>query len=221
MADLVDTQLAVVRERVAQAAQRSGRHVDEVALVAVSKGHPVERVALAYEAGQRIFGESRAQELSAKVSAMPSDVEWHFIGPLQRNKVKLVRPVVRVLHSLDRDELARAWNTGPDALLQVRLGGEDTKHGFEPADALRAVSAASAEGVAITGLMTIPPPVDNPDDNRPWFAALRRLRDRIQKEHEAVSHLSMGMSGDFEVAIEEGATMVRVGSAIFGPRNER
>lgn len=221
MAELVESQLAEVRARVARAAQRSGRHPDEVSLIAVSKGHPVESVALAYKAGHRIFGESRAQELSAKASAMPSDVEWHFIGPLQRNKVRMVRPVVQVLHSLDRDQLARAWKSGPDALLQVRLGGEETKHGFEPADVPRAVAAAIAEEVSIIGLMTIPPAVESPDDNRRWFATLRQLRDQIQSEHQSVSHLSMGMSDDFEVAVEEGATMVRVGSAIFGPRNQR
>ena len=216
--EAVAARLAETVGRIGAAAHRSGRSPDAVQLVAVSKGHPAAAIVSAYEAGHRQFGESRAQELAAKVPELPADIEWHFIGPLQRNKVKSVRPHVVALHSLDRDSLATRWDGGPPAWLQVRLGGEVTKPGHEPSQVAGALGRAVDAGVTVIGLMTIPPPVENPNDARPWFVQLRRLRDAVIDDFPSVQHLSMGMSADFEVAVEDGATIVRVGSTIFGPR---
>jgi len=220
MDELISQRLAATLDRIEAAANRSGRSAGDVLLLAVTKGHPAMTVATAYEAGHRQFGESRAQELVAKAAELPADIEWHFIGPLQRNKVKSVRPLVVALHSLDRDSLAIGWGAGPSALVQIRLGGEPTKHGYEPHDAHRAVAHAIGAGVPVAGLMAIPPAAGEGEEPRRWFATLRALRDEIAREFPSVWHLSMGMSDDFEEAIEEGATMVRVGSAIFGPRNQ-
>lgn len=214
------TGLAEVEQRISTACARAGRPRDAVQLVAVSKGHPVEAVQAVYQQGQRVFGESRAQELAGKYHLIEPDATWHFIGPLQRNKVRQVRPAVSLLHSLDRIELAHAWMKGPGqappVLLQIKLGGEATKHGFESEEAERALVTCESLGVRVRGLMVIPPPATVPDESRHWFATLRELRDKLDRPD--LVELSMGMSQDFEVAIEEGATIIRVGSAIFGPR---
>lgn len=214
------TGLEDVTQRIKSACQRSGRDEADVMLVAVSKGHPAASVRSIYDAGHRVFGESRAQELAAKYAELDPDVDWHFIGPLQRNKVRVVRPAVSLLHSLDRIELAEAWMKGPgqapNVLLQVRMGDEASKHGFVPEDLSAALDQCRRLGVPVVGLMTIPPPPAAPDWNRSWFAKLREARDRLN-DRELV-HLSMGMSDDFEIAIEEGATIIRVGTAIFGER---
>lgn len=214
------TALSEVEQRISDACARAGRPRDQVQLVAVSKGHPVHAVQAVYQQGQRVFGESRAQELSGKYDLIGPEVVWHFIGPLQRNKVRQVRPAVSLLHSLDRIELANAWMKGPGqappVLLQIKLGAEATKHGFEPGDAERALVACEALGVRVRGLMAIPPPATDPDEARRWFGTLRELRDQLDRRD--LVELSMGMSQDFEVAIEEGATIIRVGSAIFGAR---
>ncbi len=214
------TGLSEVEQRISEACDRAGRARDQVQLVAVSKGHPVQAVQAVYQQGQRVFGESRAQELSGKYDVIGPDVVWHFIGPLQRNKVRQVRPAVSLLHSLDRIELAHAWMKGPGqappVLLQIKLGAEATKHGFEPGDAERALVVCEALGVRVRGLMAIPPPATDPDEARSWFGTLRELRDQLDRPD--LLELSMGMSQDFEVAIEEGATIIRVGSAIFGAR---
>ncbi len=223
MVAVIEERLAAVRRRMAVAADRVDRDPGGVALVAVTKGHPPEVVERAYAAGQRRFGESRAQELTEKFEALPADIDWHFIGPLQRNKVRRVRTAVTLLHSLDRVELAEAWLKGPGrappVLLQVHLGGEATKQGFDESEVEAAVDRCEALGVTVRGLMTIPPPANDPDDARPWFRTLRRLRDVVRDAHPEVTELSMGMTGDFEAAIAEGATIIRVGSAIFGPRS--
>lgn len=212
--------LSEVESRILAACQRAGRPRDSVQLVAISKGQPIESLIEAYKAGQRVFGESRAQELAAKYDQVGSGVAWHFVGPLQRNKVRQVRPAVSLLHSLDRPELAVAWMKGlgpaPPALLQIKLGAEETKHGFVPGEAERALETCSALGLPVVGLMAIPPPSESPDETREWFGTLRSLRDRLARP--GVRELSIGMSQDFEVAIEEGATIIRVGSAIFGAR---
>lgn len=213
--------LEAVGSRIAEAAARSGRDPAAIRLVAVTKEHtPVEVMEL-YDQGQRDFGENRAQELGAKVGAMPDDVHWHFIGPLQRNKVRVVRPAVTLLHSLDRMALAEAWLKGPGmpppALLQVNVGKEPQKHGVDPDEAVESALAVREMGVPLVGLMAIAPIVDRPDQARPYFAALRDLRDRIAGFAPAVRELSMGMTDDFEVAVEEGATILRVGRAIFAP----
>jgi pyridoxal phosphate enzyme (YggS family) len=199
--------------------------VDEITLVAVGKTHSVDRLMELYAAGHRDFGENRAAELAAKAAAMPGDVRWHFIGPLQRNKVRLVRPVVRLLHSMDRLKLGDAWLKGPGAapaaLLEVNLADEPQKSGVPVADAPAIADRLVAMGVDLRGVMAIPPLVESPEQTRAYFRRLARLRDELAAVHPAMVELSMGMSDDFELAIEEGATMIRVGRAIFGPRAEQ
>jgi PLP dependent protein len=211
--------LESVRERIVAAAARSGRSHDEVTLVIVSKGQPIEAIRELYERGERDFGENRAQELAAKVDDLPHDIRWHFVGPLQSNKVRLVRPNVTLLHSLDRRELGSAWIKGPGlappALLQVNVGGEPQKLGVDPADAEQAFLDLIAIGVDLVGLMAIPPLADNPADTRRHFEELRRLAELVAGDRGGQIVLSMGMTDDFEVAIEEGSTLVRVGRAIF------
>lgn len=217
--------LDTVRRQIADAAERSGRDVESITLIAVGKTHPVETLMAAYEAGQRDFGENRAAELAAKAAAMPHDVRWHFIGPLQRNKVRLVRPVVRLLHSMDRPTLAEAWLKGPGgappALLEVNLADETQKSGVSVEDAPAMTDRLVALGVELRGVMAIPPLVDSPEETRRFFRGLAELRDLLVVRHPAMQQLSMGMTDDFEMAIEEGATMIRVGRAIFGPRVEQ
>lgn len=212
--------LANVRQRMERAAERSGRDPSLVQLVAVSKQQTVESISSAYDCGQRCFGESRAQELERKAAVLPNDIEWHFIGPLQRNKVRHVRPLIQMLHSLDRPSLAAAWGKEGNvpALLQFRLGGEPTKAGFEPDEFVDATEQSLAAGVCLAGVMSIPPPAADPESVRPWFRMLRELSERLTDAVPSATVISMGMSHDFETAIEEGASAVRVGSAIFGSR---
>lgn len=216
--------LGEVVERVEAAAGRSGRRPGQVTVVAVGKGHPVEAIFRLYEAGHRDFGESRAGELEEKAARLPGDIRWHFVGPLQRNKVKRVRSVVVLLHSLDRRALAETWLKGPGrpppVLLQVNVGGEPQKLGVDPDRAEAATAEMIDLGIDLEGLMTIPPRAERPEDARPHFARLAAVRDRLARRWPGIADLSMGMSEDFEVAVEEGATMVRVGRAIFGPRDE-
>ncbi len=216
---MVAERLKQVLERIGAAAIRGGRNPDEITLVAVTKGRSVDQVLEAYGAGQRHFGENRAQELVAKAPLLPSDIHWHFIGPLQRNKVGKVRPLTVLLHSLDRISLAQSWARGgaaPPALLEVNVGGEPQKHGFRPLEAREAASICIDLGIDLLGVMTMPPQVASPDQARPWFEALVGVRDQLAKEWPEVRELSMGMTDDFEVAVEMGATLVRVGRAIFG-----
>jgi PLP dependent protein len=210
---------ADVMDRVAAAAERAGRCLDDITVMVVSKGHSNEDIRRIYDLGQRDFGENRAQELAAKTVDLPDDIRWHFIGPLQSNKVRIVRPVACLLHSFDRDDLGRAWLKGPGVappvLLQVNVGREPQKHGFDPADVMAACGRAVALGLDVRGLMAIPPLVDRADEARPFFRLLRELRDEAASHHPAVRQLSMGMTDDFEVAVEEGATIIRPGRAIF------
>jgi pyridoxal phosphate enzyme (YggS family) len=221
VATSIAARLDEVRSRVAQAALRAGRDPGTVTLVAVSKGRPRTEILAAYQAGQRDFGENRAAELAEKAPQLPSDIRWHFVGTLQRRKARLVRPIVVLLHSLDRPSLAAEWAKGtdhsPQVLLQVNVSGEVQKHGFRPDDVAEQVNAAAARGLDVTGLMTMPPIPAVPDDSRPFFAELRSLRDAIATVDEPLVELSMGMTDDFEVGVEEGATLIRVGRAIFGP----
>lgn len=213
-----------VRARVDAACERAGRAPGEVVVVAVSKTHPVEAVREAAAAGATDFGENYAQELAAKRAAA-GDVRWHFIGRLQRNKAKLVAGQVALIHAVDTVELAqelakRASGAVQPVLLSVNVAGETTKGGAELAGtAALARGIAAVGGVRLDGLMTMPPPSDDPEASRPVFSALRELRDRLQQDLGApLPVLSMGMSGDFEVAIACGATHVRIGTAIFGSR---
>ena len=211
--------LQSVEQRVQAACQRSGRDRGEVQLIAVTKGHDPHEIRRLYEAGQRDFGENRAQELRDKVDELPADVRWHFIGPLQTNKVRIVRPAASVLHSMDRKSLATAWLKGPGGpppvYLQVNIGREEQKSGVDPSATMAFCERLVGLGHRVVGLMAIPPLVDDPEEARPYFQEMRRLRDDVVAAHPSVSGLSMGMTDDFEVAIEEGATAIRVGRAIF------
>ena len=225
--DAIAANLEEIRRRMAEAARRSGRDPASVRLVAVSKTYPAEAVAAAAATGQRIFGESRVQESRDKIPACPPGLEWHFIGHLQKNKVRQALPLFSFFHSIDSTALAGAIDriageTGVKAqgLLEVNVSGEETKHGFTPEE-LRAQFPTLSKllHLRIRGLMTMAPYSDNPEDARPVFRTLRELRDELQSTYQhPLPELSMGMSGDFEPAIEEGATLVRVGSSIFGAR---
>ncbi len=209
--------LESVTERVARACSRAGRSVDDVTLVAVTKGRSADQVMTLYDAGHRDFGENRAQELDSKIGMVPGDARWHFVGPLQTNKVRLVRPAVVLLHSLDRLKLGEAWMKGPGvppgALLQVNVGGELQKLGVDPGQAETVAEQLVTLGVPLEGVMTIPPA--DPGAARGFFSALRSVRDRLAARWPGCTGLSMGMTDDFEAAIEEGATYIRVGRAIF------
>ncbi len=216
--------LEAVRQRIKYAAAKAGRESRDVKLVAVTKTHAPETIRKAYEAGHRIFGENYAQELEQKAAELPEDIEWHFVGALQSNKVKKVVPVCRLIHSVDRESLLKELNKRAEGevgiLIEVNLAGEDSKSGTSADEVKRLVEAAnSMDKVKLKGLMTMPPFFDDPDRARPYFAQLRRLRDKVGRSMGIeLPELSMGMTGDFEAAIEEGATLVRVGTAIFGAR---
>ncbi len=165
-----------VRARIAAAVERAGREPDSVRLVVVTKGQTPTAIQRLYDQGQREFGENRAQELAAKVDQLPGDIVWHFVGPLQTNKVRMVRPAVALLHSLDREDLIPAWVKGPGspppALIQVRIGGEAQKHGVDPEEAMGLCEQAQAAGIEVAGVMTIPPVVGRPEEARPFFDKL-------------------------------------------------
>lgn len=219
--------LSSIRERMAAAAIRAGRDPGAVRLVAVSKTHRAGAVASAAAAGQRVFGESRVQEARAKIPECPPGLEWHFIGHLQKNKVRQALPLFSLFHSIDSLELAGtmdriAEETGRlvHALAEVNITGEATKRGFSP-DALRErfPQLLALPRLRLAGLMTMAPWSEDPDAARPVFRNLRLLRDELAAAYGApLPELSMGMSGDFEPAVEEGATLVRIGTAIFGSR---
>jgi PLP dependent protein len=216
--------LTAVREAVMVAADRCGRDPSEILIVGISKEATPEAVADAYAAGLRDFGENRADELIVRAAALGPGARLHFVGRLQGNKVRKVRPVVALLHSLDRPELCGEWLKGPGipppVLVQVNVAGEPQKGGVTPSDAEGLVSYALSLGVEVQGLMTIPPLASDPEASRSHFAAMRRLRDEIRERHPSISDLSMGMSNDYAVAVEEGATILRVGRAIFGASHD-
>jgi pyridoxal phosphate enzyme (YggS family) len=226
--------LAAVRSRIAAAANRAGRRPEDVTLVAVSKTFAAEYVRAAFAAGQRDFGENKVQEGLQKVSETSDTpgVRWHLIGHLQANKARKAAASFACIHSVDSTDLlnrldtaAAEHGTTPEILIQVDLARETTKFGAAEQDVeALARAAASARAVQLTGLMVIPPWTEDPEQTRPWFVQLRLLRDRLKATgipEASLRHLSMGMSHDFEAAIEEGATMVRVGTAIFGARARR
>lgn len=217
---MVAERLNAVRQRIAQAATTVGRDGAEVRLVAVSKGRYPQEILEAYAGGQRDFGENRAAELAAKVSGLPDDIKWHFIGSLQTRQAKIARPHTAMLHSLDRGRLANAWAAAgqpPPALVQVNVAGETQKHGAAPEAVVELLDQATSLGIRCVGLMTMAPLSTDPEDSRRWFKELRLLRDDLRRSYPDLVELSMGMTDDFEVAIQEGATIIRVGRAIFGP----
>lgn len=219
--------LAFIHEQIRAACLRAGRQESEVTLIAVTKTFPADRVREAFDAGQRDVGENRLQEAESKIPLLPAALRWHYIGQLQRNKVRKVLPLFAMIHSIDSlrlaqytNELARELGLFPQVFLQINHAAEESKAGFSLED-LRASweSLLSLDRLEIVGLMTVPPAVDDAEQSRPWFAALRKLRDDLARQTNApLPYLSMGMSGDYVVAIEEGATHVRIGSAVFGSR---
>jgi PLP dependent protein len=216
-----------VRERVAHAAAKSGRPVDDIELVAITKTHPADKVREAIDAGQTLFGESRVQEARAKIPELPSNLRWHFVGHLQKNKIRHALPLFEMIHSVDSLGLAQEVNRiaeeegmHPRILLEVNVAGEGSKFGFAP-DKLREQmeEVLALPRLSILGLMTIPPLAEEVKVSRKYFVQLRELRDRLQTEFRVdLAHLSMGMTQDYPIAVEEGATLVRVGTAIFGER---
>jgi pyridoxal phosphate enzyme (YggS family) len=223
----ISENLAHVLSAISDAARQSGRSPDSVQLIAVSKTHPVEVIQEAIEAGQLTFGENRVQEAQPKISALPARLHWHLIGHLQSNKARLALPLFELIHGVDSLELLAhinhvAGDLGlfPRVLLQVNVAAEASKFGFAPGKLLDLVEEiVKFDRVQIDGLMTIPPLAPAAEHSRRYFATLRELRDKLATEFRfPLPELSMGMSSDFRVAVEEGATMVRVGTAVFGER---
>jgi hypothetical protein len=219
-----------IRQLIETTCRKSGRNPGEVKLVAVSKSFPVNTIMEAYQAGQRMFGENRVQELIQKVPQLPPDIEWHLIGTLQRNKVKYIIDKVSLIHSVDSLALAqeiskRALKAGVtvNILLQANISQETSKSGFSEEELLQNIKEISVlPGIKIKGLMTIGPLVAQAEEVRPIFRRLKELSveiDGMKLPQVEMKELSMGMSDDFTVAVEEGATLVRIGSRIFGPRN--
>ncbi|HIE22201.1 MAG TPA: YggS family pyridoxal phosphate-dependent enzyme [Acidimicrobiia bacterium] len=210
-------------ESVTETAERVGRRPEEITVVAVSKSKSAADVVAIYDLGHRDFGENRAQELVEKAAVLPGDIRWHFVGALQSNKARQVRPSAYLLHSMDRRSLATAWLKGrgevPPVLLQVNVGEEPQKAGVSPGEVLPTLEWMFELGLDVRGLMAIPPLPSVPEDSRPYFRMLRRLRDEAQLSFPTIRELSMGMSDDYQVAVEEGASIIRVGRAIFGPRD--
>jgi len=214
-----------IEQRLARACERAGRKREEVLLLGASKYANAERIREAYQCGVRVFGESRAQDFLKKFEELKDLlIDWHFIGNLQTNKVKYIIDKVSLIHSLDRRSLAeeiqkRAERLGKvqDVLIEVNVGKEETKGGVYEEDLEKLFEyCLSLKNLRVLGLMAIPPYKENPEEVRPYFVKLRKLKERLEELYKIkLPHLSMGMSGDFEVAVEEGATIVRIGSAIF------
>ncbi|HEX3820632.1 MAG TPA: YggS family pyridoxal phosphate-dependent enzyme [Candidatus Sulfotelmatobacter sp.] len=229
----ISDNIAEIRDRIASAARRAGRSPTEIALMAVTKTHPAERIREAYAAGLRLFGENRVQEFAGKAGALAdlSDAQWHMIGHLQTNKAGKAAELFGAVDSVDSLKIAERLDAAAsslgktlDVLIEINVGGEVAKSGVSPdSKDLEELlsSAAKFEALRFRGLMTVPPFTDDPEGARPFFRKLRELRDAISARnlpHISMGVLSMGMSHDFEVAIEEGSSCVRVGTAIFGER---
>jgi len=220
----VKENLEIIEKRIASACKKAGRSRDDVKLVAVSKRKPAEAVIEAAEAGQIVFGENRVQEAQMKVPMCPQNLHWHLIGHLQSNKARLAVGLFRMIHSVDSEKLMRALDdhatTPLPILIQVNVSGEGSKSGCSPEEVANLIEAANhCSQVEVHGLMTIPPFTPDSEKARTHFSNLRNLRDELQeKTGTPLPELSMGMSNDFEIAIEEGATFVRIGTDIFGGR---
>jgi PLP dependent protein len=226
----VTENLERVREKIAQAVTKVNRNAGDVELVAISKTHDAVKVREAIEAGQTLFGESRVQEARIKIPELPSNLRWHFVGHLQKNKIRHALPLFELIHSVDSLELAQDINRiaeedglHPRVLLEVNVAGEGSKFGFTPEKLREDLENLLAfPRLSILGLMTIPPIADEAEASRKYFVQLRELRDRLQTDfHVDLAQLSMGMTQDLAVAVEEGATLVRVGTAIFGERSRK
>jgi PLP dependent protein len=227
MSDISEN-LARVSATIADVAARAGRPADSIQLVAISKTHDAEKVRAAHEAGQTLFGESRVQEARVKIPELPSNLRWHFVGHLQKNKIRHALPLFELFHGIDDVDLARDMNRiaeedgmRPRILLEVNVAGEGSKFGFKPEMLRKEMEHLLSLGrLTIEGMMTIPPLAEEAEVSRKFFVHLRELRDALEKEFDVkLPELSMGMTNDFPIAVEEGATMVRVGTAIFGERS--
>lgn len=227
---MVEKNISEVKKRISEAAKAAGRNENEVTLIAVSKTKPVEMIKEAYDTGIRDFGENKVQEIMEKYPLLPSDIRWHLIGHLQTNKVKYIIDKVCMIHSVDSLKLAEEisrqavkHNVTVDILIEVNVAAEESKFGVRPEDAIDLCRDISTlPGIRIRGLMTVAPFTSDPEENRPVFCALRQLFVDIggkNIDNVCMDCLSMGMSGDYTVAIEEGATFVRVGTSIFGQRD--
>ena len=227
---MVQENIEIVEQKIEAACKRAGRDRSEVTLIAVSKTKPVSMLEEAYETGSRDFGENKVQEMMDKYEVMPKDIRWHMIGHLQRNKVKYLMGKSYLIHSIDSMRLAEEISKQSvkhevvtDILIEVNIAQEETKFGTSRSEAIQLVEeAAKLPNIHICGLMTIAPYVEDPEDNRKYFRQIRELAVDIKEkniDNVDMRILSMGMSGDYEVAIEEGSTMVRVGTGIFGKRN--
>lgn len=210
--------LEAVQDRIANACDRAGRTTDDVSLVVVSKNRSDAEVQSVYDAGHRVFAENREQGLRARITSdLPQDIEWHFVGPLQSRKAAFVGQHVELLHSMDRDRLARVWveRSSAPVLIQFNMADEPQKSGFLPDAAEKTLESLLEIGVSVAGVMAIPPFAEDPEATRQYFIQLRRIADSYAAVDTGITTCSMGMTNDLEVAIEEGATMVRVGRAIF------
>ena len=226
---MIRENLEIVQNNISKACSKVNRSDDDVTLIAVSKTKPVELLQKAYDAGARDFGENKVQEIMDKFDKLPSDIRWHMIGHLQRNKVKYIIDKVVLIHSVDSLRLAeeiskqaQKHNLVMPILVELNIGDEDTKFGTSVEEAIALVKEISLlPNIQVKGLMTVAPFVSNPEENRHYFNAMKHLSVDIMRENidnVCMDILSMGMTGDYEVAIEEGATMVRVGTGIFGER---
>ena len=227
---MISENLSQIKRRIIEAAKRAGRDPSGVRLLAVTKEQSDVTVAEGIQAGMTLLGENKVQEASSKIEALGRNgLEWHFIGRLQKNKVKFIFDLFDLIHSVDSLALAEAIHKTAQkigscmpVLLQINISGEESKLGMDPLDLPKEIEGvAKLEGVKIKGLMTIPPYTSDPENSRPYYARLRELRDTCSSlniPRICLDELSMGMSNDYEVAIEEGATLVRVGTGLFGPR---
>ena len=226
---MIKARLETVRDKVARAAERAGRDPASITLLGASKRQPLEKLAAAFDAGLRTFGENRVQEAAEKAPQLSAEIDWHLIGPLQRNKARAAVEIFSTIHSVDRpkiahrlDRLAGELGKRPSCFLEINLGGEESKHGFSPDGLAEALpSLAQLSHLDFVGLMAIPPREGAPERARGWFQKLARLARQVGERpgwSDFPGLLSMGMSSDYELAIEEGATHVRVGTALFGPR---
>ena len=223
----ISDNLINIHSRMQDAAHRVGRQVSDVRLVAVSKTYPPAVIQEAWNSGQHVFGENRVQDALPKIAELPAEAEWHFIGHLQSNKIRKALPAFTLIHGVDNLEIAIQINRiagemglTANVLLEINVSGEATKFGFSPADLRENLEGLLClPNIRINGLMTMAPYSEDPETARPVFSKLRILRDELAAQSgQALPELSMGMSGDFEVAIQEGATIVRIGSSIFGHR---
>ncbi|MGB9711316.1 MAG: YggS family pyridoxal phosphate-dependent enzyme [Thermodesulfovibrio sp.] len=230
---MLSERISSVFKKITYAALRAGRNPEEIKVVAVTKSQGIDKIKEAAQLGLRIFGENRVQEAKNKIEALKDfiaqwqiNIEWHMIGHLQSNKVKDALRLFEVIHSVDSEKLAVLINKEAEkigkiqrVLIQVKLSEEESKFGIEPENTEKLVELCfRLPNIKVEGLMTIPPYFENPENARPYFRKLRQIKDSLFQKGYALTELSMGMSNDFEVAIEEGATMVRIGTALFGQR---